>query len=129
MAGGDAFRIQILPQCTITDPASNCVQTFSGGFSTVVAEGLMTDNGDGTYSYSYTPTVSGTATVSIVALTRGAARIDYYANSSRSGQNWIVFEQTLDFSFSSTSSPAPNVRGDNLGANISGYLCFPGEPT
>lgn len=46
----------------------------------------MTDNTDGTYSYEYTPTEEGTATVSISVLTSGGVLANFWRNVYRTGE-------------------------------------------
>ena len=55
------------------------------GATTVVSSttvGQMTDNGDGTYSYSYTVSVPGKITVSVIVAVRKGVAGEYFDNPS-----------------------------------------------
>ena len=47
----------------------------------------MTDNGDGTYSYSYTVTRPGIITVAILLYTQGGVFNEFFTSSDQSGNS------------------------------------------
>ena len=58
--------------------------TVSGATTVVTSKtvGQMTDNGDGTYSYSYTLSVPGKITVSVIVAVRKGVAGEYFNNPS-----------------------------------------------
>ena len=80
--GGETIFVMVANQCT-RDTNMSC--TPVSGATTVVAStivGQMTDNGDGTYSYSYTVSVPGKITVSVIVAVRMGVTGEYFDNSS-----------------------------------------------
>jgi hypothetical protein len=84
-SGGDVFKIKIYNKCVI-----GVGQTWVavGGAKQVFASNIdatMTDNGDGTYSYIYTPQQSGEITVSVYLEDSVGVYAEHFSNSAWSG--------------------------------------------
>ncbi|CAI2372733.1 unnamed protein product [Moneuplotes crassus] len=79
-SGGDKFYITIKNKCTWTSdfscsPASPPSSTLSSDIND-----YMTDNGDGTYSYTFSVTKEGTITYKVLLLEQGKVSAEYYTN-------------------------------------------------
>ena len=83
--GGDTFLIQISNQCTMSD-AYNC-DVVSGAKTTIPSTiyDKMTDNGDGTYSYSYSVKINGAITILIKMATSNGLKSIFYSTTNFSG--------------------------------------------
>ena len=83
--GGDTFLIQISNQCTMSD-AYNC-DVVSGAKTTIPSTiyDKMTDNGDGTYSYSYSVKINGAITILIKMATSNGLKSIFYSTTNWSG--------------------------------------------
>ena len=83
--GGDIFVIEINNQWTL-DAWGSCLVN-SGAKSTISSfiSATMTDNGDGTYSYSYSVQNDGAITVLVKLLVNGLVNWAWYDNMSFSG--------------------------------------------
>ena len=72
------FNISIVPQCVVAgEGRTRCYFTNGGGLFAFIANDPMTDNGDGTYSFTFTPRETGIATVLIDVLTDGGLRTEF----------------------------------------------------
>ena len=82
--GGDTFLIQISNQCTMSD-AYNC-DVVSGAKTTVPSTiyDKMTDNGDGTYSYSYSVKINGAITI-LIKMASNGLKSTFYSTTNWSG--------------------------------------------
>lgn len=84
-SGGDVFKIKIYNKWTVgVNQAWNAV----GGAKQVFASNIdatMTDNGDGTYSYSYIPNQSGEITVLVYLEDAPGVYAEHFSNPSWSG--------------------------------------------
>ena len=77
------FRVE--EQCAITATSSTCTPISSDSISDLPIEDYMTDNNDGTYSYTFVTTGGGatkdvTVSASVSLLTGGALSVEYWAN-------------------------------------------------
>lgn len=84
-AGGDLFYIQITNECT---KASNFEWTTVSGADNTIATSIfteMTDNNDGTYSYSWTPDNEGKLSISAILFNRFTIKGQYYNTQDLSG--------------------------------------------
>ena len=80
--GGETIFVMVSNQCT---RSTNMSCTPVSGATTVVANtivGQMTDNGDGTYSYSFTVSAPGKITVSVIVAVRMGVAGEYFNNPS-----------------------------------------------
>ena len=77
----------------------------------------MTDNGDGTYSHTYTISGgSGTATVSVSTQTAGGVYAEYWTNTARSGTaSNTRYEGPIDNGWGS-GVVTPTSNSDDVGA-------------
>ena len=80
--GGETIFVMVANQC-MRGTNMSCIPV--SGAATVVSSttvGQMTDNGDGTYSYSYTVSVPGKITVSVIVAVRKGVAGEYFDNTS-----------------------------------------------
>ena len=80
--GGETIFVMVANQCTRSSNMS-CIPV--SGATSVIASTIveqMTDNGDGTYSYSYTVSVPGKITVSVIVAVRKGVAGEYFDNPS-----------------------------------------------
>ena len=80
--GGETIFVMIANECTRSRYMS---WTPVSGATTVVANTIieqMTDNSDGTYSYSYSLSVPGKVTISVVVAVRQGVAGEYFDNPS-----------------------------------------------
>ena len=82
--GGDIFLIQITNHCTLSGEFTwNVVSGARSTISSQIYE-KMTDNGDGTYSYSYSLTNDGAITIIVKLSTGNGVYSEWYPNTSYS---------------------------------------------
>lgn len=115
--GGDSFYIQITNECTKT---SNYECTVVGGADSTLSSDVfdvMTDNSDGTYSYTYTVNNDGKVSV-VVILFHTGAEVEFYNNYALTGSpetttTWSTISQTW-----TSSDNIFNSYQDSVGAKI-----------
>ena len=97
--GGDLFLIQITNHCTLS--VEFIWNAVSGARSTISSQiyEKMIDNGDGTYSYSYTLTNDGAITIIVKLSSGNGIYSEWYPNTSYSPPTQKVNISTnLDYS-------------------------------
>ena len=103
--GGDLFYIQISNPWTRQGnfdwiATTGAVSVLSSSILT-----LMNDNSNGTYSYTYTASIPGSVTVSVILYSQGWVYNEYYTNNNFSGTN-SKSNTTTDINFTTWSSDA-----------------------
>ena len=130
-SGGDSPIFRLEERCATSVSEVRCMPTNNGGTasSDFPIEGPMTDNGDGTYSYTFTTPAGGanealTVSASISVLTAGGLFAEFYDNKERTGEP--VGTRTENPNNNYGSGPV-GLSGDNnlVGASWTGKLCAP----
>ena len=96
--GGDMFIAEIYNKWTLD--TGNYWNTVAGAKQTISSaiSAPMTDNGDGTYSYSFSLQLDGAVTVITKLLTQGGVNWAWYPNTSLSGTP-ILYNTTSEIYF------------------------------
>ena len=122
--GGDLFYIQITNQCTKT---SDFAWTVVGGADNTLSSSiftLMTDNYDGTYTYSYTMTNDGVISVSIILFNRFKVLGQYYLGNPLSG-SVVVSNYSSSLQYNWLTSDITSGHGDYVSAVFQAYIKAP----
>jgi hypothetical protein len=83
--GGDTFKIKIHNKCTIGVSQSWTADTSAKAVFASPIDATMTDNGNGTYSYTYTPQQSGEITVLVYLEDSLGVYFEHFDNHNWSG--------------------------------------------
>ena len=123
-SGGEFIYVQITNECT---KSSNFECTVVGGadntISTPVFE-VMTDNNDGTYSYSWTPDNEGTLSISVIRFNDYKILSTFYTTADLTGAVANTnYSSTISYDWESYNVTASN--DDNVSAKFEAYLKAP----
>ena len=122
--GGDLFYVQISNQCT---KISNFVCTISVGADNTIPATIfqeMTDNNDGTYSYSWTPDNEGVLSISVIHFKRYSILGTYYNTVDLTGAVANTnFSSTIDYNWG--GSNVTLTQGDYVSSEYEAYLKAP----
>lgn len=98
--------------------------TGNGGYDTPIFDGNMTDNGDSTYSATFTPPITGTLTVSISTLAPGALRAEFIPGLSPMNDPVKTFPiSEFDIDWSASNPLVPAIDNTEFSARFEGLFC------
>ena len=83
----------------------------------------MTDNGDGTHTYSYQMQNDGILTISVILSNQGYIQTDYYSNEVFSGPPDQFYVSIIDFDFD--TNPVFGRDLDHLSVSFTAYFLPP----
>lgn len=132
--GGEAPTFKLEKQCTISDTDLTCIPTGAGSsINGLPIEGPMTDNMDGTYSYTFTTPGGGideavTVSASISLLTAGGLYAEYYDNKERTGDPVGTRTENPNNEYGRGIVGLSGSK-NMVGATWSGKLCAPTSET
>ncbi|CAI2366485.1 unnamed protein product [Moneuplotes crassus] len=118
--GEDKFYVRIQNECTYSNQTT-CTEV-GGAANTVPTpyEGLMTYNGDSTYSYNYTLSVTGKISVTVFLRNTGRVMVEWHRNQYLS--NFYSNAETTQISFNWGSGYPCCGRYDYVSAKFRTYL-------
>ena len=119
--GGDSFYVRISNECTIS---SQVDWTVVGGAASTMSspfEALMTYNGDGTYSYNYTLSVTGKISLWVILRNTGIIYGSFYTNTGLAGAAAASnISTTIDYLYG--GGTVVGGQTDNVSAQFRTYL-------
>ncbi|CAI2366610.1 unnamed protein product [Moneuplotes crassus] len=119
--GEDKFYVRIQNECTYSNQTT-CTEV-GGAANTVPTpyEGLMTYNGDSTYSYNYILSVTGKISVTVFLRNTGRVMIEWHRNEYLSNFYSNAESTQINFYWSSGGYPCCG-RYDYISAKFRSYL-------